>query len=361
LSLSACKQQVVNVVCTNPSDSDRIAEVIEVDASTIQAHLEGIDPAAWVVSDQDGTPVVSQLIEDAEGAVQKLIFQVDLTGQETKTFSISEGVPASGEPKVFGRHVPERKDDFAWENDRIAFRMYGQELERTEMRSSGIDVWVKSTESLVVDKWFAGNDYHTDHGEGCDYYKVGPTLGAGGIAPYMDSIYMSHNWETSEVLESGPIRLVFELGFDTWEVPGGTIKENRIITLDAGSHLNRVDISYETDLTFDLAIGIHKRPEGDEVLNSDANAILAFWEPPYQDFGQTGIGAIVPEKSLFKGFTEDENHYLMIAGIGADKQFTYYVGAGWSKSDWFDNGADWFGYMEGFADRLANPVKVEVK
>jgi hypothetical protein len=97
LSLSACKQQVVNVVCTNPSDSDRIAEVIEVDASTIQAHLEGIDPAAWVVSDQDGTPVVSQLIEDAEGAVQKLIFQVDLTGQERPFPSVKVYLPLANQ------------------------------------------------------------------------------------------------------------------------------------------------------------------------------------------------------------------------------------------------------------------------
>ena len=31
-------------------------------------------------------------------------------------------------PKVYGRHVPERKDDFAWENEYAAFRMYGPAL-----------------------------------------------------------------------------------------------------------------------------------------------------------------------------------------------------------------------------------------
>ena len=30
--------------------------------------------------------------------------------------------------KVYGRYVPERKDDFAWENEYAAFRMYGPAL-----------------------------------------------------------------------------------------------------------------------------------------------------------------------------------------------------------------------------------------
>ena len=29
------------------------------------------------------------------------------------------------EAMAFGRFVPEREDDFAWENDKVAFRVYG--------------------------------------------------------------------------------------------------------------------------------------------------------------------------------------------------------------------------------------------
>ena len=29
-------------------------------------------------------------------------------------------------------YVPERKDDFAWENDKIAFRAYGKALRKTK-------------------------------------------------------------------------------------------------------------------------------------------------------------------------------------------------------------------------------------
>ena len=45
-------------------------------------------------------------------------------------------------PRVHVRFVPERKDDFAWENDLIAFRAYGPAL-RYFPEDSGFDAWPK--------------------------------------------------------------------------------------------------------------------------------------------------------------------------------------------------------------------------
>ena len=64
---------------------------------------------------------------------------------------------------TFCRFVPERSDDFAWENDRIAFRMYGPALERTGEISSGIDIWAKRTRKPVIERWYYRTDYHKDH------------------------------------------------------------------------------------------------------------------------------------------------------------------------------------------------------
>lgn len=47
-----------------------------------------------------------------------------------KQITFTEGTPSQNESKVYGRFVPERYDDFAWENDKIAFRMYGKSLEK---------------------------------------------------------------------------------------------------------------------------------------------------------------------------------------------------------------------------------------
>ena len=51
-----------------------------------------------------------------------------------------------------GRFVRERNDDFAWENDLVAHRVYGPALETAKKEplvSSGIDVWVKRTHRFM--------------------------------------------------------------------------------------------------------------------------------------------------------------------------------------------------------------------
>ena len=49
--------------------------------------------------------------------------------------------------KVMARYVPERADDFVWENDLVAYRAYGKALEGNPT-SPGFDVWVKKAGKL---------------------------------------------------------------------------------------------------------------------------------------------------------------------------------------------------------------------
>ena len=86
------------------------------------------------------------------------------------------------EQKVMAREVPERADDFVFENNLIAGRFYGKALEGNPT-SPGIDIWVKLPGALVANDWYAeaikpgnGNYYHKDHG-GKDCYKVAVSLG----------------------------------------------------------------------------------------------------------------------------------------------------------------------------------------
>ncbi|MDP4238180.1 MAG: sialate O-acetylesterase [Bacteroidota bacterium] len=55
--------------------------------------------------------------------------------------------PSVIKPIAHAQYTPQRKDDVAWENDRMAFRLYGPVLEKTEPTGSGIDVWVKSCDT----------------------------------------------------------------------------------------------------------------------------------------------------------------------------------------------------------------------
>jgi hypothetical protein len=96
--------------------------------------------------------------------------------------------PSDFAPKTYARFVPERYDDFAWENDRIAFRVYGKALEKVpDEMAHGQDVWAKRTSEMVINKWYKSCDYHVDHGQGLDFYDVGFSLGSGSSDPYIVS------------------------------------------------------------------------------------------------------------------------------------------------------------------------------
>src|SRR5690606_5514535 len=123
--------------------------------------------------------------------------------------------------KTYARYVAERFDDYAWENDVVAFRLYGKALEGRPDDAQGMDYWAKRTENLVINKWYKINDYHKDHGEGLDYYSVGQTLGAGDMALYHNNtIQFTKHYRKHEVLDNGPLRTTFRLTFEPQTIEG---------------------------------------------------------------------------------------------------------------------------------------------
>ena len=107
--------------------------------------------------------------------------------------------------RVFGRFVPERKDDFAWENEYAAFRMYGPAL-APENPSNGVDLWLKASPELIVDSFYyreheLGLPYHINYGKGLDCYKVGHTTGCGGLAIVADGkLWIGGPYSRHEIL-----------------------------------------------------------------------------------------------------------------------------------------------------------------
>ena len=115
------------------------------------------------------------------------MFQTELGASQSKSFTVQAGERkpfTRDQYKVYGRFIRERHDDFAWENDRIAHRMYGRDLEtwaKEPLTSSGIDIWVKRVTRRVINDWYMIDDYHRDNGDGGDFYSVGKTRGCGGL------------------------------------------------------------------------------------------------------------------------------------------------------------------------------------
>src|SRR5690606_20551964 len=162
------------IVVSNPDNNERHELVTIPYVEWSEAF--GTDSLFKIVDASSGAEIAYQLETLGLDKPQNVLLDVTVPASKTITLAVEKAAPSPVSAKTYARYVPERYDDFAWENDVVAFRMYGKALEGRPDDAQGLDIWSKRTTALVVDKWYANGDYHKDHGEGMDYYSVGMTL-----------------------------------------------------------------------------------------------------------------------------------------------------------------------------------------
>lgn len=330
LAASACTPKM-EVTVTNNSPLPLDNESVVVAWSDILNKLPEATDQNIVVCDAAGNQLPSQLLFEGGETPTGLLFQANLAPNQPQHYTLQTGVRNAYEPQVYGRFVPERKDDFAWENNKVAYRMYGPALEATGEISNGIDIWLKRTPALVVNKWYTtpGYDYHTDQGEGLDCYKVGRTLGAGANAPMAgDSLVLSNNFTSYRILDNGPLRISFELLYAPFPVNGVEVTQKRVVTLDAGQNLNTIATTYSGAFEqLDIASGIVIRNEAGEQVEQTPNAI-AYTQPADSINGTTYLLVVTREGGESRRTTD---HLLKPARVKNNETYTYRSGGYWSK------------------------------
>ncbi|PWV47597.1 DUF4861 family protein [Chitinophaga sp. S165] len=348
----------VSITIKNTSAIARNEEIVEIP----YAKLNAVAGPFKLINKQTGKEVPYQLAYEGTPQPQLLLVQVSVPAHANVVLTAVAGKPATVPARTYARFVPERKDDFAWENDRVAFRMYGAALENFPAENAhGIDVWTKRTSDLVLNRWYKTNDYHHDNGQGLDYYHVGMTLGGGDIAPYLnDSIYYPRNYRTWKVLDSGPLRCTFQLGYEAWQVGNTTVSVVKTISLDAGSQLNKMSVQYTLKQgdSLPVAAGIVKRPTPGTILLDENTGITGYWEPEHGADGITGLGLVLPVHAGSMQVTDQ--HLLAKAKASGKAPFVYYFGAAWNKAGRYTSADQWFAYLQAFAAKLSAPLEVNI-
>ena len=383
------KAKPLAIQVTNPIHLYRHCETVELSLSRLagrglrMSHLEVMDGLEPRILD-------SQLYasESAQGS-DTLLFQVDLAPGDTRTYYILDASALAAVPqpilKTYARQIDERYRDMAWESDRIAHRMYHRDLIQAEGTvSSGVDVWVKSTRALVINKWNKNGDYHNDHGEGLDDYRVGQSRGCGGLGIWEDhTFYVSSNYNSARIIATGPIRSEFELTYGAWEARKHKISETKRITIDAGSNMTRAESIFAADRypDFDIGVGIAQRPGDAVIAKNQDEGWMSYWQPTDRDRGNIGCAIVMPGK--IEAFATESAtlpelkqadlitptseglppvaNLLAISGAQVGKPFLYYFGAGWSKSGDFPEETDWENYVRQFVACLRAPLKVTLE
>ena len=357
------------VTVRNTLDLVRPSETIVLTGAAIRAAMPVEDlRTVHVTDDASGKDVVAQPIDlNDDGVFDEVIFQADLGPRAVRTFTVSVGprqIHTTDQFKAYGRFVRERRDDFAWENDRVAHRMYGKALEtwaQEPLTSSSVDVWFKRTRRLVINDWYMVDDYHRDNGEGADMYSAGKSRGCGGNGIWdAGRLYTSSNFIDSRVLANGPIRVMFELMYPAFDAAGTRVTEIKRITLDAGHNLNRFESRYAgTPAAPKMqAAGIKKSP-GSAVVQDKARGLLRTWEPVKADGSNFGCGVIVDPGQMTE-FAEADGNVLAVTAVPAGGEVTYYAGSGWDRSGDFKTVEDWDRYLDQAVIRIRTPLAISV-
>ena len=366
--LAACspKKELNTIEVTNTLDFDRTEELVCVQFES---------PVTGKLVDANGEDVPYQV----EG--NNILFQANVAANSTSTYTIDKtqtaGTPSDKTAVFF--LGDRRKDDFAFENDKAGYRMYGPAL-LNENPSNGVDLWLKHIPNPVMDTMYkeeeGGKPYHIDWGYGLDSYKVGHAVGCGGVALISEGkAWVGGPYAKWEILQSGPLQSIFKLNYDSILVGDKILTETITITVNAGSQVNKAEVVFNGENIDNLQVGggifLHEEMGN---LNVGENYIAyaesatsdkgiygvharANIDATELDFGRNYVAVIVPgmENATAYDITEVASKNYKVGDC-----FVYYFGGGWSKRD-FSTDEDWFEATNKTAQAIANPLKVTLK
>lgn len=373
---TADKQLVVQV--KNELDFSR-SEVVTLSTQQLKNFLENHKKEELRIRKEGNANYLrTQWIDyDQDGHDDELLFQADAEPNSVSTYLIvmdSSVVVPESEVVAYSRLVPERTDDYTWENDKVAFRTYGPTGQKEALEgvpgstlSSGIDLWLKRTDKSIINKWYAEHlktpgYYHIDHGEGYDPYHVGGSRGTGGIGIFEnDSLYVSQNFTSARTIAAGPLRTVFELDYASWSDYG--LKETKRITLDLGSNFSKFEIVFSSEREVpNIAVGItlHEN-KGDAKLNGQ-EGWFRHWET--MDSTNLGEGLVLNPSDINTALahkTEIPDHSNLLVITKPKNNLTYYAGFAWELSGQITGINDWDAMLSQQAKIIANPMLVSIK
>jgi len=258
--------------------------------------------------------------------------------------------PTNTASATWCRFVPERCDDFAWENDLMAFRAYGPAILKTGgSEGSGIDCW------FIIDRWYDGAahglSYHIDRGEGHDPYHTGASRGCGGLGIWKDGkMIVSGPYKEWKIISREPDKSVFELTYD-YDLDGTPVHEVKRVTIELGKRLFRVDSTFSQGgkpADLDIAVGITTH-DGKAAANlNPGQGWMACWEKIAGHGVGTGV-AIDPGKlksmTEIKSAAKDASHALLVTHTDATGTVTYYAGQAWEGAGEITTPAAWEAYL----------------
>lgn len=344
-------------VVENGADVARANETVEIAWDDLRR--AGVTADNVVVTADGGGEIPSQVLFDGAGEPAALLFQAAVAAGGSSSYRIAAGERKVYEPQAYGRYVPERADDYAWENNLVAYRIYGPAL--ADPQTQGVDVWVKSTPRLIINEWYGKNDYHHNYGEGMDCYKVASTLGGGALAPVVDGrIVLSGNYATQQCMANGPIRTMAEFTYAPMKVADRDVTMTRRIWLDANTRFTvqeyRFD-GFEGEIEVAAGIVMHDvRSKASGAGYAAVTEAASDSSDPERD-GDIMLGVVLDGGG---DVVEADGHILVTERVKAGEWIRMRSGSAWSQGG-VSGPEEWERIVREERMRAASPLKVTLR
>ena len=375
-SLLSYSQKSKIITITNPLKIDREFETVELSKNALGLKTSDVLEKYGVREIGTATLLISQCVdENGDGISDVLLFQPNIKSSSSKKYELVLNEQNKETISYcYSRFVPERTDDYAWENNKVAFRTYGpvaQKMTEDKVKggtlTSGIDAWLKRVEYPILNKWYekyttGTGTYHKDTGEGLDNFHVGDSRGIGGVAVKIDtSYYYSKNFISWKTITTGPIRTSFILTYADWDAAGNKITEVKNISLDYGSFLSKFEIAISGTNSLSTGITLHENDGKTE--GNLKEGWIDYWQKI--DDSELGTGIVFPKNEAlsFEKYVVSKKDLcnLYVTLKVNNNKVVYYSGFGWKKQGEYPTKESWENYLGQFANKINNPLRVKIK
>jgi hypothetical protein len=411
LSLNACHQN--GLIIENTTNLERPDELIVLKRADLEKQLgQPVAAGKYILVSEDGVdaPVVVQHDDmDGDGQWDEIAWLSSFTKNQGKLFNISiSDAPAAVKAVVRAhvRHIKRNADstfgspvlkdtmppgnpptDFtrvplppyltegpAWENDKVAFRLY------FDTRNAK-DVFGKTVPGMVLDSVGANhnNSYHAPGNWGMDVLHVGKSLGAGGLAFYLQQpggkdtlLRLGGSMvkkETYEVLADGPVRAVFKMQYDC-DILGNPVTVTDVTSIWGGQYF------YESDVTLSAVPAGLQLVSGIANFNSETIGYLhdndvrtSFLSGAMsENKDMLGLAIAVPDKTYsnvnikIDSTGDIQNTTTMAQQVTAGKPVSHRFYALWAPSDpKFTSNEYFWNYLKRQIGMYGTPLKAKWK
>ena len=345
----------IKIAVANPTDTNQPAAKVEVLIADLRKVAPTLNSGSMIVTatqaasiaDDASTLEAEELpsqVDDLDGdnKADELAFEIALKAHQTRIVTVTFGEPdrvyrlRSEYPQRTNALFSTKIEGMGWESERAAYRLYFD-------HRNAIDLYAKRSYSLQLPLYATPEyNYHAESPDGRDIFRVGPTLGLGGVGALVDgkvvrvSDVASRHWR---IIATGPVRTIVELTYEGWKVGGTTATLRSRITQWAGDRgfIHAIKLEGGNGLT--LVTGLPKKVAATRSEPSSPVTWLASWGEQVLGPGSndspfitgTNLGLEVVMQPGMEARPAEDSGSDLIAFKPKDGEAQWYAAAAWDQ------------------------------